>query len=509
MSDAKAAEELFADSDSGGDTDDLLQNAREQAAAARPKKKTKRLRKKGKISAKRKREIPDADDDSDSDDGVRGGGGSDEDDRPLSKRERMEKLARKKRESAATARDRKEAPVSSDKASRGDADGGGYDSGDSYNSGEFRRTKADDDFIDHEGEDEDLRREYEAEQHFDDEPPEGTDDEDEDENGRRRSRKKGGGRGGRPKKVSPDALSDDEDVDENGVPRNPIVAAVQRMKRKKKKKRDLDEDQTAAKDFLERMDEAAKEDEKSFAAKRPALKKLAMLQEVSETLAKVDTTELLLKEGLLFPCKRWIQPLPDGKLGNVTVRRRILEAIARMNQTGDGVNTGVTSEHLKQSGLGKVIMALYTHPSETTDLRKMLKDLIETWSRPIFRREGNMRRLGAARRSVRAAPEGERIAAPPLSAATRAPEDLASVIARGSRASSSSLGNNRVRVPYSKGFRFTVEPRDRMDPSVTRRGRAPVDDRRGELRRRMQTKDRRPDKNKRGMETSVDGKGLV
>ena len=47
----------------------------------------------------------------------------------------------------------------------------GYDSGDSYASEDYVRTKEDDDFIDVDGEDADAVKELYAEQHFDDERP--------------------------------------------------------------------------------------------------------------------------------------------------------------------------------------------------------------------------------------------------------------------------------------------------------------------------------------------------
>merc|ERR1712127_368573 len=102
----------------------------------------------------------------------------------------------------------------------GDKKDKGYDSGDSYNSGMFQRTKEDIDFIDNEGEDEDLVKEYNAEQHFDDERPDGESTDEEEAGGRKKKKPSS-----YKKRNSADVLSD---LEENGdeEPSNPISAAV-------------------------------------------------------------------------------------------------------------------------------------------------------------------------------------------------------------------------------------------------------------------------------------------
>lgn len=41
-------------------------------------------------------------------------------------------------------------------------------------------------------------------------------------------------------------------------------------------------------------------------------------------------------------------------------------------------------EQLKKSRLGNVVMFLYKLPDETAANRRMAKELVERWSRPIF-----------------------------------------------------------------------------------------------------------------------------
>lgn len=433
-------------------------------------------------------------------------------DKPLSKKERMEALAKRRASakegpdtSSSSPRNKREKQSKKTSSSAdGEAAGEqekakGYESGDSYNSATFERTKEDIDFIDNEGEDEDLLREYNAEQHFDDERPDGTDSEDEDESGRKRKNKKGSTT---VRKRSNDVLSDVEDGDEE--PSNPISAAVWRMKKNKKVKKNDVQLIEEAKEFLVRMDGAADDDDKAIQEKKPAFKKLSMLSEVVQTLTKIELMIHLLDEDLLIVCKRWIQPLPNGTLGNITVRQRLLDAIGNMN--------GVSTDHLKRSGFGKVVMQLHMHPSETPAMKRLLKSLIEKWSRPIFKREGNLRYkpqedlrrdsgiTGYARAQQAYANSGGGGVRK-----GRTTDDLTSIIASGHQAKSNSLGNNRVQVPYTKGFQFSVRPKDKLDPSMARKGNSA----RSNLNKTMIQKKRSTSgKIQRSVDMSADGKGL-
>jgi len=188
-------------------------------------------------------------------------------------------------------------------------------------------------------------------------------------------------------------------------------------------------------------------------------------------LAKKDMQRPLLDYDLLVVAKAWIAPLANGKLGNVTVRQRLLESISTMTGTHDG-EEGVTASDLKRSAFGKVIMSLYMHKSETPQMKRLHKSLIEQWSRPIFNKSGNMKdleRVQSERReagvvlsyqqrnaaSSRSANDDRASA----SAGGTAVEDINSIFKKGFKSKGAiDLGNNRVRIPYSKGFQFSVRP---------------------------------------------------
>jgi transcription factor SPN1 len=261
--------------------------------------------------------------------------------------------------------------------------------------------------------------------------------------------------------------------------------------------------------FLGQMELAVEEDEMSIAERRPAVKKLAMLNQVLQMLARRDIQRVLLDLDLLVICKRWVQPLKNGTLGNVTVRQRLMEAIA--NMTGD---TGVNAMDLKRSEFGKVVMSLAMHKSETPTMKRQLKALIDQWSRPIFQKSGNMRDLERVHGRVKAAHALSRQthAAKQTEAAKRRSsnerQDLQSLITSGKKGGPEA-GINRVRVPYSKGFNFSIRPENKtahMDSPADKRRAGPAKDNRGKLSKRMVEKGRAVVKSQASANVSVVGR---
>mmetsp|Transcript_91 Transcript_91/g.240 ORF Transcript_91/g.240 Transcript_91/m.240 type:complete len:500 (+) Transcript_91:151-1650(+) len=484
--------------DSGNDTDDLIAKSspvKKKLGKGRLQKKKDANKKKAKKS-----KIPDADNDSSGDESIINSKPA----KPLSKKERMEALqARKNRESSKSSGG---SNLDEKRPAKGED---GYASADgSVDSATFQRTKEDDDFIDDEDEDPDSLRELYAEQHFDDE----QDDDFEDKGGSSIDMMKGrASRGSGKKRKRSDQDLSGEKLDADGVPENPMMAAVYRMKRKKKETPKAAELTQKAEEFIAKMRDAASADAQAVKERRPALNKLKMLKETMEVLAKRELMPVLLDEDLLSVCKKWIEPLPNGSLGNVTVRQNIIAATAKM--TGD---KGIQSHHLKRSGFGKTVMSLYVHKSETPQLKRELKTLIELWSRPIFQKSANLKHkdrprvgesgiMGIARQQQKAV-SSQQVASKKGMPGGRNTEDLSSIISKGYK-SKNDLGSNRVRVPYSNGFQFTVQPNHKMGTEETKRGRSiHVKEGRGDLHKRMIEKGRSVSKNHKSANISVDGK---
>ena len=383
----------------------------------------------------------------------------------------------------------------------------GDESDASVNSVDFQRTKADDDFIDADDEDPDALKELYAEQHFDDEQGE-FDSEDEKPKKKAKGSKKSSGGG-------VDKINLDDDIgDENADASSALVMAVKRMAKKKKESKKLPELEMEATEFLKDMDAAADADDENIKNRKPATKKLVMLPKVLEMLARKDLQRSFLDLDLLGVLKRWVQPLPSGSLGNVTVRKSIFEAISSM--TGEN---GVNSSDLKRSGFGKVTMALYMHKDETTQMKKLLKSLIDQWSRPIFQKSGDMRDLEKiqARRSMNEAlaRSGASSKSPGSAKRGKTQDELAQIISEGSKNTRES-GNNRVRVPYSKGFQYTVRPTNRtgdvsdkrnLVSASGRQSMGPDGEKRNAISKRMLEKNRPMNKQKlRSANISIEGR---
>ncbi|KAL7575930.1 hypothetical protein ACA910_000728 [Epithemia clementina (nom. ined.)] len=524
-------DDLFADSD-----DDEVESPKKKSPAKKP----------AAAPAKKASKKPDKDDDDDDDlfdsddddddDDDNGGKAKSSSKKPskpkakapsLSKREKLEALAAKKKRNdngggaASSSESKKNKKKSKDSAGAAGSSKkeSGYDSGDSYDSTTFQRTKDDDDFIDTTGEDADAVAELYADQHFDDERPL-----DEKKKKKRKiSDREGGGGGGGER-------GEADEMNENGVPVNPIMAAVHKMKRKKREKKSLEEMEEEIKTFLGKMEMCAEEDEQAIAERRPAMSKLQFLGQVEEMLAKKDMQRNLLDFDVLSLCKRWIQPLPNGKLGNVTVRQRLLTAISHMN---NGTENGIVANDLRRSELGKVVMILFKHPDETASVKRLAKQLIEQWSRPIFQKSGNMRdleqRAGARQGTGLAAIkrradfqqqmyDKQEMERKQVDSGKHA--NLQSLIATGraGNADGVSASSNRVRVPYSKGFAYSVRPMSKTEAAGGGATESPVrgrgggggggaaSDNRGKLAKRMMEKGRSVNKNQRSANISVEGR---
>jgi transcription factor SPN1 len=434
----------------------------------------------------------DADNDDD-DDGPGLFDSDDEDDapakKPLSKRERMEALTAKKRQVTKGA-----SGSSSDKKS-------GYDSGDSYNSSEYVRTKEDDDFIDTEGDDKEALSELYSEQIFDDERGEA------DEEHQKKKKIKGVGSSSRRSELAELEAEGDQD--------NPMMQAVNKMKKKKRVTKHFSQlAEEDAKPLIARMEQAADDDDEAISQKRPATKKLSMLNEVCEKLASKELMRPLLEHDLLSLCKRWIQPLPNGTLGNVTVRNRLLHSISLM--TGEN---GISKDDLRASEFGKVVMSLYMHKNETPGMKRQLKALIDQWSRPIFQKSGNMRDLERVHQSrgatglagmarINQAGAQKHNASLNLKSTHRGgkDQDIDSLIKSGSMGKTES-GINRVRIPYSKGFHYTARPTNKSAGIVDkRRQQGGGRENRLALSKRILDKKRPKGKNQRSANISIEGR---
>lgn len=115
--------------------------------------------------------------------------------------------------------------------------------------------------------------------------------------------------------------------------------------------------------------------------KSPAIAKLKLLQEVELFMAQKRFHEPFIHLGGLGVLKGWLEPYHDGTLPNVRIRTAILKGLQLLP-----VDLGLEDhkEILKKSQLGKNVMFLFKCADETPENRRMAKELVHKWSRPIF-----------------------------------------------------------------------------------------------------------------------------
>ena len=228
------------------------------------------------------------------------------------------------------------------------------DESDAYDSGEeVVKTAEDDAFIDKEDDNADIVAEYEEdEQHFDDERPQGD-----------RSRSHNS------------AAANDADQD-------PLSATLRGMKRKRTDELSEMHKSEIAQDLLYKMDRAAKDDQELYLRKQPAVNKLNLLSKVQRLAGIKDLQLSLLDFDLLGALRVWIEPKDKKTLPSLSVRTAIYEMLRKLP---------IQLDHLKRSGIGKVLVSISKHEMETPANKLIIRELIDKWSRPIFGKSADVR----------------------------------------------------------------------------------------------------------------------
>lgn len=85
--------------------------------------------------------------------------------------------------------------------------------------------------------------------------------------------------------------------------------------------------------------------------------------------------EVFLDNQVLDVIKKWLEPNIRGQLSVPTIRKRLLQILQALP---------IETVHLRESGIGKIVMFYYQRQRESLEIRKMAADLISTWSRPIL-----------------------------------------------------------------------------------------------------------------------------
>nr|CAB3257573.1 protein IWS1 homolog [Phallusia mammillata] len=176
-----------------------------------------------------------------------------------------------------------------------------------------------------------------------------------------------------------------------------IMMQKKKAERKDRRRRDggtmISDSDDIISAMLLKMKEAADADKEANRSRKPALKKLKMLQTVVRHLTKQDLKEAFVDMGMVAAIADWLSLLPDRSLPHLSIRTELLKILHDMPP--------VSAETLKSSGIGRSVMILFKHPRETRHNRESAGRLINKWSRPIFGLNDNFKSMSRGEREQR------------------------------------------------------------------------------------------------------------
>jgi len=208
-------------------------------------------------------------------------------------------------------------------------------------------------------------------------------------------RKKSAGGGGvaRKKGEAPGSDDEGEGPKKEMTVFDEVFAEIRSDKKSRKKKDQWSEEEMKERAetvqfFVKKMEMAAAQDVELNLAKKPAINKLKMLDEVVSQASKIHIQETMLDFGLLRAIKEWLTPLPDGSLPNIAIRTALFKLLGQLP---------VGEDRLRDSGgLGHRLNNLYQHASEAPSNKALLRNLFEKWLRPMFGQTTDYRELANA-----------------------------------------------------------------------------------------------------------------
>lgn len=280
-------------------------------------------------------------------------------------------------------------------------------------------------------------------------------------------------------------------------------------KKKKKSEKSAAEISLLVEKVMAELEICAEEDAKLNMLSKPAINKLKKLPLLTEVLSKKQLQQEFLDHGVLTLLKNWLEPLPDGSLPNINIRAAILKILTDFPIDLEQFDR---REQLKKSGLGKVIMFLSKSDEEITANRKIAKDLVDKWSRPIFNKSTrfeDMRNFDDERAPFRR-PSGKK---PINKAGGMQSRDDDFDLAEFSQESKSSQSSSRQHAsrPEAMPLDFMVRPQSKIDPDEIRaRAKQTVQDqRRLKMNKKLQQLKAPKKKQLQATKLSVEGRGMV
>ncbi|KAK8955980.1 hypothetical protein KSP40_PGU007956 [Platanthera guangdongensis] len=277
-------------------------------------------------------------------------------------------------------------------------------------------------------------------------------------------------------------------------------------KKKKKIEKSPTELTAIVEAILAELEVTAEKDAELNMQNKPAVCKLKKLPLLIEVLSKKKLQPEFLDHGVLTLLKNWLEPLPDGSLPNMNIRTAILKLLSDFPIDLEQYDR---RDQLKRSGLGKVIMFLSRSDEETTGNRKLAKELVDKWSRPIFNKSTRFEDMRGY--------EDERIPyrRPTSKPVNKSPElesrdDDVDEFSQGKKSRQAASRQHAFR-PEASPLDFLVRPQSKVDPEEIRARAKQVvqNQRRLKMNKKLQQLKAPKKKQLQASKLSVEGRGMV
>lgn len=112
------------------------------------------------------------------------------------------------------------------------------------------------------------------------------------------------------------------------------------------------------------------------------MQKVKLLPKVVSALSKANLADTILDNNLLQSVRIWLEPLPDGSLPSFEIQKSLFTAIERLP---------IKTEHLKESGLGRVVIFYTKSKRVEPQLARLAERIIAEWTRPVIGASDNYR----------------------------------------------------------------------------------------------------------------------
>ncbi|KAG1365789.1 putative protein IWS1 [Cocos nucifera] len=275
---------------------------------------------------------------------------------------------------------------------------------------------------------------------------------------------------------------------EEGEEDDEISKLFKAGKKKKKNEKSPAELAMIVEHLMAELEVTAEEDAELNRQNKPAVNKLKKLPLLVDVLSKKKLQQEFLDHGVLTLLKNWLEPLPDGSLPNMNIRTAILKLLT------------------------DVIMFLSKSDEETTSNRKLAKELVDKWSRPIFNKSTrfeDMRSLDDERVPYRR-PFSQKSANKAMGLESR-DDDLDLAEFSQGRKSGQAASRQHASRPEALPLDFIVRPQSKVDPEEVRaRAKQSVQDQhRLKMNRKLQQLKAPKKRQLQASKLSVEGRGMV